>query len=459
MMDQFIDHTLNDRYHIEAILGRKPGRRIYRALQLETHAPVVVKLILFDPDFAWEHLRLFEREAATLKSLTHRAIPKYLDFFEVETAQHKGFALVQSYIEARSLQDWVQAGHSFDEAELKAIAKQVLDILTYLHQHQPPVIHRDLKPSNILLGNRSGNSPGQVSLVDFGSVQAATHGGTVTVVGTYGYMPPEQFGGRSVPASDLYSLGATLIYLATGQDPTDFLQQNASIELKPHPNISASFCDWISWLTATDLSRRPDSAPAALQAMDDAPNYTLSNPTFALTQKPNSNIEISKTKNIMNITVPYKQLQTPSFQRNHKSLVIFVVAFLLFVLSPTLGSYAWIFLILPIYFLHMNSFNQKHKDDIYKLKLILFGKRIFAAISLIGEQDKSIFSNQEIKSISAGKDALKYQLKLYLREDNSNVSITGVHAEIQWLCDEINAWSDFEIASKSSSHSHPVAYF
>ena len=107
MMDQLIGHALNDRYHIEAILGRKPGRRTYRAFQLETHAPVVVKLILFDPDFAWEHLKLFEREAETLKSLEHRAIPKYLDFFEVETGQYQGFALIQSYIEARSLQDWV----------------------------------------------------------------------------------------------------------------------------------------------------------------------------------------------------------------------------------------------------------------------------------------------------------------------------------------------------------------
>ncbi|MBD1874302.1 hypothetical protein H6F75_12480 [Nodosilinea sp. FACHB-131] len=84
-----------------------------------------------------------------------------------------------------------------------AIAKALLDILEYLYRLQPPVIHRDIKPSNVLLKNRSGNSPGEVYLIDFGSVQTAAHGGTVTVVGTYGYMPPEQFGGRSLPASDL----------------------------------------------------------------------------------------------------------------------------------------------------------------------------------------------------------------------------------------------------------------
>ncbi len=123
-------------------------------------------------------------------------------------------ALVQSFIEARSLQSWAESGHTFSEAEVKAIATQLLTVLTYLHSRQPPVIHRDIKPSNILLSDRSGNHPGQIYLVDFGSVQTISHPGTITVVGTYGYMPPEQFGGRTT--SDLYSLGATLIYLLDG---------------------------------------------------------------------------------------------------------------------------------------------------------------------------------------------------------------------------------------------------
>ena len=134
----------------------------------------------------------------------------------------KGSRFVQSHIQARSLQDWVESGRSFSEAELKQIAKALLKILDYLHQRQPPVIHRDIKPSNILLGDRDDNNSDALYLIDFGSVQTAAHGGTVTVVGTYGYMPMEQFGGRAVPASDLYSLGATLAYLATGLHPADF---------------------------------------------------------------------------------------------------------------------------------------------------------------------------------------------------------------------------------------------
>jgi serine/threonine protein kinase len=118
-------------------------------------------LLLFNPDFTWDDLKLFEREAEVLKSLAHPAIPKYLDYFEVETELGKGFALVQTYIEARSLQDWIQSGRTFNEEDIKAIAKELLGILDYLHNRQPPVVHRDIKPSNILLGDRSGHSLGK----------------------------------------------------------------------------------------------------------------------------------------------------------------------------------------------------------------------------------------------------------------------------------------------------------
>jgi serine/threonine protein kinase len=259
----FVQQILHERYQIQALLGRKPGRQTFLALDLQTHLPVVLKLLLFSPDFTWEELKLFEREAQTLQALDHPAIPQYLDSFEVEIAFGKGFALVQSYIEARSLQQWTQDGCRFSEAELTAIATALLDLLTYLHGLQPPVIHRDLKPSNVLLKNRSGHRPGEVYLIDFGSVQTATQGGTVTVVGTYGYMPPEQFGGRSLPASDLYAVGMTLIYLATGQHPAELPQHDLHVEFKHLTTLSSAFSDWLAWLTQPSLTQRPASAQAA----------------------------------------------------------------------------------------------------------------------------------------------------------------------------------------------------
>lgn len=130
-----------------------------------------------------------------------------MDSFKVDLADSKGFGLVQTYIPAKSLEEHLQEGRTFSETEVKQIAKALLEVLTYLHSRQPAVIHRDIKPSNILLSDRSGNHLGEVYLVDFGAVKttAQQQGGTMTVVGTYGYMAQEQFGGRAVPASDLYS--------------------------------------------------------------------------------------------------------------------------------------------------------------------------------------------------------------------------------------------------------------
>ncbi len=237
-------------YKVQQQLGKKAGRRTLLAHNLQTQELVIIKLLSFSGEFEWDDLKLFEREAETLKSLSHPYIPRYLDYFEVNLPNTKGFALVQSYIPAQTLEQYLQAGRTFTEAEIKQIAKAILEILIYLHGLHPPVIHRDIKPSNILLGERSGNSVGQVSLVDFGSVQTvlASEGSTRTVVGTYGYMPPEQFGGRTVPASDLYSLGATLIYLATGIQPADLPQKDFRMQFEQVANLSPNFINWLRWL-------------------------------------------------------------------------------------------------------------------------------------------------------------------------------------------------------------------
>mgnify|MGYP001804826126 CR=1 FL=1 len=101
------------RYLIKSLLGKQTGRRTYLASDRQTDRAVVVKLVLFGPDFTWEDLRLFEREAETLKSLDHPAIPSYLAAFEVDITLGKGFALVQTYIAAISLSDLVAAGRTF----------------------------------------------------------------------------------------------------------------------------------------------------------------------------------------------------------------------------------------------------------------------------------------------------------------------------------------------------------
>ncbi|MEN8447684.1 MAG: serine/threonine-protein kinase, partial [Cyanobacteria bacterium J06555_13] len=263
--DAFLE--LPHRYKIQSLLGKQAGRRTFLAQDLEKNTLVVIKLVLFGPDFTWEDLKLFERETETLKSLDHPAIPKYLDAFEVETRLGKGYALVQTYIQAPSLKEIVDAGHRFRESQLQPMAQALLSILYYLHSCYPMVIHRDIKPSNILLKAKTAQTPAKLYLIDFGSVQTAQTDGTMTVVGTYGYMPPEQFGGRAKPASDLYSLGATLIYLATGKHPTELMQESLQIQFSEHVGFSESFTQWLATLTHTSLSARTATAKQALQQL------------------------------------------------------------------------------------------------------------------------------------------------------------------------------------------------
>jgi serine/threonine protein kinase len=308
MSENTPNQTLNQRYQVISELGRQTGRRTLLALDLETQQQVVVKVLYLGQDFDWQDLKLFEREAETLKTLNHPQIPRYLDYFEFETSNDKGFGLVQTYVAAKSLEEQLQTGRRFSELELKELAISLLEILNYLHQHQPPIIHRDIKPSNILLSNRSGNSIGEVSLVDFGSVQniAAQEGGTITVVGTYGYMSPEQFGGRTKPASDLYSLGATLIYVMTGLHPTELPQQDLCIQFRQVSDVSREFADWLEWMTEPSLQQRFTSAEIAIAAIDNPPPRANIVPDSIqpLSKALGSKIKVIKTSDKLEIILP-----------------------------------------------------------------------------------------------------------------------------------------------------------
>lgn len=299
---------LASRYEVQQALGKRGGRRTLLARDLQTQELVVIKLLSFSHDFEWDDLKLFEREAETLKALNHPAIPRYIDYFEVNSSQTKGFALVQTYIAAQSLEQQLKAGRSFSEVEMKQLAKALLEILIYLHGRQPPVIHRDIKPSNILLSDRSGNRVGQVYLVDFGSVQtlAAREGGTITVVGTYGYMPPEQYGGRAVPASDLYSLGATLMYLTTGKHPADLPQKDLQIQFELASNLSPSAIDWLRRMTQPSLNQRLTSAVEALKALEQPQRPQRQNYKYlSIIQKPfGSKIQLTKDAESLQIIIP-----------------------------------------------------------------------------------------------------------------------------------------------------------
>ncbi|WP_373537041.1 serine/threonine protein kinase [Microcoleus sp.] len=296
---------LAERYEVQRQLGKQTGRQTLLARDLQTQELVVIKQLFLGSDFEWQDLKLFEREAETLKSLSYPAIPRYLDYLEIDEPNSKSFALVQTYVEGKTLQEHLLSGRTFSESEVKELAKSLLEIFNYLHEEQEsPVIHRDIKPSNILLHSRSGHSVGQVYLVDFGSVQnqAAKFGGTITVVGTYGYMAPEQFGGRSVPASDLYGLGATLIYLVTGLHPTELSQQDLRIQFADRvTHLNSSLIDWLEWMTEPSLDKRLSSAGEAWISLK---NPRIIDKNSIAAQRQSSAIKLTKTSEFIEIKIP-----------------------------------------------------------------------------------------------------------------------------------------------------------
>ncbi|MEB3360358.1 MAG: serine/threonine-protein kinase [Synechococcales bacterium] len=263
---------LGDRYRVEKQLGKKLGRWTLLASDLnQEEAPVILKLISMDDDLHPDMLRLFEREVEILKTLEHPDIPRYLDYFEVDLAKsQKALVLVQTFIEGVSADRYLQQGRIFSEAETHKVARSVLKILTYLHEHQPSIIHRDIKPSNILLTTPPGKKT-KICLVDFGSVKTlvsrVSHTTVLGLIGTEGYMAPEQLGGRPVKASDLYSLGTTLITLATGMEPVNLPRRGQRIDLTRLNHFSPDFAAWLAQMTEIDISRRFNSAQTALQAL------------------------------------------------------------------------------------------------------------------------------------------------------------------------------------------------
>ncbi|MBD2387884.1 serine/threonine protein kinase [Cylindrospermum sp. FACHB-282] len=261
------EQILQDRYQIQRQLGNNGIRQTWQALDLrasdEKKALVVVKLLAFGGTVQWDDLKLFEREAQILKQLNHPRIPRYIDYFCIDD-RNLWFGLVQEYIPGESLKEKLVSGKRFSEKQTRKIAFEVLKILIYLHELNPGVLHRDIKPSNLIWGEDN-----QIYLVDFGAVQdkAAKEGVTFTVVGTYGYAPMEQFGGRAIAASDLYALGASLIHLLTGTPPADLPQQDLRLQFADRVNLSPSFVSWLQKLIEPAPEQRFASSRQAIEAL------------------------------------------------------------------------------------------------------------------------------------------------------------------------------------------------
>lgn len=246
-------------YHVIDLIGHGGFGAVYLAEDRRQTPPLRVALKeSFDP----QNIRSFRGEFQVLYGLSHPHLPAYYEMFEHDGSGY----LVMEYAPGQSLEELhhKQQGPLLETLVL-GYALQLCDALHYLHQQLPPILHRDIKPANIRL-----TPDGVIKLVDFGLVKQGLQATRSSRLGlTLMYAPLEQYSGRSSTdeRSDIYSLGATLYHLFTGEEPlsvTDRIAQFVDPLQPPHSlrnDLTPHLSDAVMRAMAL---RREDRFPDAL---------------------------------------------------------------------------------------------------------------------------------------------------------------------------------------------------
>ncbi|MBW8484005.1 serine/threonine-protein kinase [Actinomadura parmotrematis] len=217
---------IGGRYRLDAVVGRGGMGTVWHAYDLTLDREVAVKEVVLPPGLTErEREVLYERtfrEARASARLNHPGVVTVHDVVEA----HDRPWIVMELVRARSLQEVLEGG-PLDHRRVADIGVQMLGALR--HAHEKGILHRDVKPSNVLI-----TDAGRVVLTDFGIAQVegdSTLTQTGLVMGSPAYIPPERAQGeRAVPASDLWSLGATLYAALEGRSPYERSDAMASLQ-------------------------------------------------------------------------------------------------------------------------------------------------------------------------------------------------------------------------------------
>ncbi len=204
-----------------------------------------------------------EQEAAILRKIDHPSIVKMFGSF---VEDHRGY-LVMEYVQGRQLKDIVANQGPQPEHVVMDIARQICDVLSYLHCQDPVIIHRDLTPDNLIL-----QEDGRIKLVDFNVAHQLESAATATVVGKHCYIPPEQFRGKPTTQSDIYAFGCTLHYLLTGLEPEPL---TVSKPKQFNQSVSDEMNAIVAKATALDGSKRFATIAEMHEALNQAPSAKI----------------------------------------------------------------------------------------------------------------------------------------------------------------------------------------
>jgi serine/threonine protein kinase len=249
-------------YTVLRVIAQTPHGRVYVARD-PSRRLIALKELTFSLAPGARQIERFQQEASTLQSLSHPAIPRFVDAFTDGDGPHRRFYLAQEYVAGRSLLELLQR-QPLPEIEVEEIARELLEVLIYLHSRDQKVIHRDIKPANLIT-----RTDGRLVLVDFGAARFLEEDGArkATFIGTLGYAPPEQLTGTVDESTDLYAVGATLIHLLSGKSPKEMFTPD--MELKFIGSVNApGLAPFLARLVARLPRRRFRSAREALHALN-----------------------------------------------------------------------------------------------------------------------------------------------------------------------------------------------
>jgi hypothetical protein len=249
------------RWQVERVLAQSAHSRVYLARD-QAGQVVALKELHFALVPGAQEVEAFEREAKTLAALNHPATPRFVESFVEGTGVGLRLYLATEFVRGESLERRLARG-PLPEAEVLSLGTALLGVLVDLQQRSPAIFHRDVKPANVMF-----REDGRVVLVDFGSARGVEGSRThrSTLVGTFGYMPPEQLGGTVDRSSDVYALGATLLHAVTGRPPSELLGTHFTPAIPS--SVSPRLRAWLVQALAFERTRRFVSAQAALDALE-----------------------------------------------------------------------------------------------------------------------------------------------------------------------------------------------
>lgn len=258
-----IGSLVDGKYKILSKVGQGGMSVVYMAINEKANKTWAVKEVRKDGVLDFEAVKQgLVAETDILKKLSHPNLPSIIDVIDTDDS----FIIIMDYIQGNSLNKALKEYGAQPQEYVIEWAKQLCDVLGYLHSRKPPIIYRDMKPSNIML-----KPDGNVTLIDFGTAREFKEKNLAdtTCLGTVGYAAPEQFGGmgQTDARTDIYCLGATLYHLVTGCNPSE-----PPYEMKPIREINPALSSGLERIILKCTQRNPEdryqSAAELMYALD-----------------------------------------------------------------------------------------------------------------------------------------------------------------------------------------------